>query len=139
MKNVEVWYRDGTHKDGSASCSSGGMNYNNFCNHWTKLVDENIDAATSGFTVIPFFNIIKAGATTSFSIISPDGLVSSHVHDDGVQDDNLRINIATPIEDYYGDQVQVIILTRNLICVFAALLTFPFFPPNPTHTRPGML
>mmetsp|Transcript_23841 Transcript_23841/g.51509 ORF Transcript_23841/g.51509 Transcript_23841/m.51509 type:complete len:1410 (+) Transcript_23841:159-4388(+) len=106
-KNVEVWYRDGSHEGSFAGCN----NANNWCGKWKKLVGENLNSSGNGsFTKTPdFAAIAKAGSVTSFAIVSPDSKLSSHATTpaaSAASDDRLRINHATCIDDYYGNNVQ---------------------------------
>jgi len=107
-KHVEVWYREGSHQGSSSGCD----HWNNWCNNWTKLSSSNVYSLGSGSLtdIGTSFGIAKAKSTTSFAIISTKGrmLTQNATSDDVVDDGVLIAYLATPIEDYHGDNVQTI-------------------------------
>ena len=64
---VDVWVRDGTHEGSSSSCHR----WNNGCNVWTNLVArKNVYASNGVYKTPSFVAVIKAGATSSFVVVS---------------------------------------------------------------------
>lgn len=110
--HLEVWFRDGSHKDEDSG--TGCNNWNNWCNSWTKLTGSNVfSLGSSGFTSTPtFVAIAKAGAITSFAVVAPNAGLRSHSltgsASNTVDNGLLKINLATPINNYYSNNVQTI-------------------------------
>lgn len=103
---VEVWMKNGSHQGTDGSC----QNSNNWCDAWTKLSDSSV--ASSGpedFTSTGTLNVDIEGETTvAFAIVAgSDAILTTDGQDDSVvQNGDLRINLASPIQDYYGMNVQ---------------------------------
>lgn len=103
---VDVWMKDGTHTGSSGSCE----NQNNWCGNWKKLLSRKAMSGSSGSLVdtSSFVAIAKANAVTSFVVVSDNPILEKGAATDTdlVTNGDLTITPASPVEDYYGDNVQ---------------------------------
>jgi len=103
---LEVWVKDGDYTDTESGCH----NWNNWCDQWEKVTDKNVVSVGSGaFTETAALGVVaKAGAKTSFALVAPTAGFLSEKTNKTVSNDDIHIHLATPITDYYGDNVQTI-------------------------------
>jgi len=103
---LEVWVKDGNYTDTESGCH----NWNNWCDQWKKVLGKDVVSVGSGaFTETAELGVIaKAGAKTSFALVAPTARFLSQKTNKTVSNDHIHIHLATPIIDYYGDNVQTI-------------------------------
>lgn len=105
-QHIEVWHKDGSY----IGIESGCDNWNNWCGTWQNALSKATRVSSLGpgdFTSTPsFVVIVKANSTTSFTIVSATSNLRTGASNGSVNDDLLKINPASIIEDYYEDSVQ---------------------------------
>lgn len=121
--HIEVWMREGSHKGSSGGCDA----WNNWCGGWTKLTNSTVTSAgPDEFTsTSDMIAMIQPDGVSSFAIVSGKShLLTKDAASTVVSDDVLTMEAASPIKNYYGNQVQTIRATDPVTKLFQGTIHY---------------